>query len=213
MSLLSHVALSMRLSSISSGIPRRTKFSLGSFRWASKLAAKGGGNNDEKVLVIVESPAKARTIQKIVGENSDKFIIDSCAGHIRDLASGLKDFPAKFQPTPVFAPLHIRNTDLGVEVFDNFKPYYVPIKGKNEIIRRLQEKAKKVDRILLATDEDREGESISWHLVEVLKPKVPFQVQYLHPFFSDKNKFFFKENLSDILLFRELYFTRLRKLR
>lgn len=175
MSLLSHIALSLRCRY---DVDRQFRPILQKFthRWASKLSSTARKTDEEKVLVIVESPAKARTIQKIVGDKSDKYIIDSCAGHVRDLATGLKDFPANFQATPVFAPLNIRNTDLGVEVFDDFKPYYVPMKGKNEIIRRLQEKARDVDRILLATDEDREGESISWHLVQILKPKVPYQV-------------------------------------
>lgn len=169
-------------SSLHPGFRVRGNWRLCSNTWRvrsfARCFASTNSAKDEKILVIVESPAKARTIQKIVGENSEKFIVDSCAGHIRDLAN-VKDFPSTFQPSVVYAPLNIRNTDLGVDVFDNFKPFYVPMKGKSEIIRRLKEKSKQVDRILLATDEDREGESISAHLVEILKPKVPYQVSII----------------------------------
>lgn len=147
-----------------------------SLRWkAFSAAVRSKTASDEKVLVIVESPAKARTIQAIMGKNSN-FLIDSCAGHIRDL-SGVKKSPVKnHESSMVFEPLKITSTDLGVDVHNNFQPFYMPIGGKAEIIQRLKEKAKTVDRILLATDEDREGESISWHLVEVLQPQVPYQV-------------------------------------
>lgn len=145
-----------------------------SLRSLSSVHSRSDGD-DGRTLVIVESPAKARTIQKIVGDSS-KYIIDFCAGHVRDLATGRKDFPPDFEPTTIYEPLRLRNIDVGVDVTEDFKPFYVPIKGKAEIIKRLKETSKNVDRILLATDEDREGESISWHLVDLLKPKVPFQV-------------------------------------
>lgn len=150
-----------------------------SLKWKafSVVTRSEKASSDEKVLVIVESPAKARTIQAIMGKNSN-FVIDSCAGHIRDLSGMKKSLAKNPESSMVFEPLRITSADLGVDVHNDFKPFYVPIGGKAEIIQRLKEKAKTVDRILLATDEDREGESISWHLVEVLKPRVPYQVSF-----------------------------------
>ncbi len=95
-------------------------------------------------LVIVESPAKAKTIQKYLGKDYD---VVASMGHIRDLPK----------------------SRLGVDVEHNFEPHYIAIKGKEEIIRNLKAKAKKSDHIYLATDPDREGEAISWHLAHLLK--------------------------------------------
>ncbi|MBC8569253.1 type I DNA topoisomerase [Zongyangia hominis] len=95
-------------------------------------------------LVIVESPAKAKTIQKYLGKDFD---VIASMGHIRDLPK----------------------SRLGVDVDNNFEPHYIAIKGKEEIIRNLKAKAKKSDQIYLATDPDREGEAISWHLAHLLK--------------------------------------------
>ncbi len=97
-----------------------------------------------KSLVVVESPAKARTIEKILGKD---YIVDSSVGHIRDL-------PKK---------------ELGVDVDNNFTPKYVMIRGKGSVVKEIQEKAKKVDCIYLAADPDREGEAICWHLATELK--------------------------------------------
>ena len=97
-----------------------------------------------KSLVVVESPAKAKTIKKILGNN---YIVDSSVGHIRDL-------PKK---------------ELGVDVENNFKPKYVMIHGKTKVVKAIQEQAKKVDKIYLAADPDREGEAICWHLATELK--------------------------------------------
>ena len=97
-----------------------------------------------KSLVVVESPAKAKTIEKILGKD---FIVDSSVGHIRDL-------PKK---------------ELGVDVDNNFSPKYVLIRGKGPVVKAIQEKAKKVDCIYLAADPDREGEAICWHLATELK--------------------------------------------
>ena len=97
-----------------------------------------------KSLVVVESPAKAKTIEKILGKD---YIVDSSVGHIRDL-------PKK---------------ELGVDVENNFKPKYVLIRGKGQVVKAIQEKAKKVDCIYLAADPDREGEAICWHLATELK--------------------------------------------
>eukprot|EP01033_Poteriospumella_lacustris_P000916 gene915-658_t len=127
-----------------------------------------------------------------MGKNSN-FLIDSCAGHIRDLSGAKKSLVKNPESSMVFAPLRITSADLGVDVHNDFKPFYVPIGGKAEIIQRLKEKAKTVDRILLATDEDREGESISWHLVEVLKPRVPFQRAVFHEITESAIKKAFEE--------------------
>ena len=94
-------------------------------------------------LIIVESPSKAKTITKYL---KGKFRVDASAGHIRDL------------------PVHTR----GVDVKNNFEPKYVNSEGKEDVIRRLTEATKKADRVYLATDPDREGEAIAWHLQTVL---------------------------------------------
>src|SRR5580693_6322214 len=96
-----------------------------------------------KNLLIVESPAKAKTIEKILGED---FEVKSCYGHIRDLE---KD-------------------DMGIDIKDNYRPTYIIPAEKEKVVRELRGFAKKSDEVWLATDEDREGEAISWHLCEVL---------------------------------------------
>ncbi|MBR6608136.1 MAG: DNA topoisomerase I, partial [Oscillospiraceae bacterium] len=94
-------------------------------------------------LVIVESPAKAKTIQKYLGDGYD---VIASMGHIRDLPK----------------------SKLGLDVENHFKPDYVEIKGKEELIATLKKKGKKSEKIFLATDPDREGEAISWHLAHLL---------------------------------------------
>ena len=96
-----------------------------------------------KNLLIVESPAKAKTIEKILGSD---FEVKSCYGHIRDLE---KD-------------------DMGIDVNNNYKPRYIVPDEKQKVVKDLKQLAKKSDEVWLATDEDREGEAISWHLCEVL---------------------------------------------
>lgn len=123
-------------------------------------------------LVIVESPAKARTIQGFLDE--DRYIIDYCAGHVRDLSKA-KDAPPELRKVIVQKELGLNAASLGVNVHNNFEPIYVNMEAKADVINRLQKTAKKCSRILLASDEDREGEAISWHLAEVLKPSVPFK--------------------------------------
>lgn len=155
----------------------------------SLLAIRAAATNKEKekVLVIVESPAKARTIQKFLQDMKDDqrtFIVDSCAGHVRDLASNAKSLPKGFKAKLVSPDLRLKTSELGVDVFDNFKPLYVTIPGKEDIVKRLKETSKGVDRIYLATDEDREGEAISWHLIDILNPKVPYEVSFFTAFFS-----------------------------
>lgn len=113
-------------------------------------------------LVIVESPAKSKKIAQFL---SKEYKVDSCVGHIRDLPRGKSDAPAAIKDKPW--------ADYGVDIENGFKPYYVTIRGKGKVITELRKKLKDADELLLATDEDREGESISWHLVEALNPKVP----------------------------------------
>ena len=96
-----------------------------------------------KSLVIVESPAKAKTIERYLGDN---YVLRSSIGHIRDLPSGT----------------------IGVNVKDNFKPLYVNMPGKEKIVRDLKSQAEKADRVFLATDPDREGEAIARHLAHIL---------------------------------------------
>jgi len=112
--------------------------------------------------VIVESPAKAKTIAKYLGPG---FVVESSIGHIRDLPSTASEIPAD-----------VKEEDwarIGVNVNDRFKPLYiVPAKKKGQVTK-LRQLLRKADRLYLATDEDREGEAIAWHLCEVLDPKVP----------------------------------------
>ena len=122
-----------------------------------------------KSLVIVESPAKAKTIAGYLGPD---FIVESSIGHIRDLPKGASDVPAEYKGTSVGR--------LGVDVDHDFKPIYVVDSQKRDHIKRLKELLKGVDQLYLATDEDREGESIAWHLLEVLKPKVPVKRMAFH---------------------------------
>lgn len=115
-----------------------------------------------KKLVIVESPTKAKTIRKFLGKD---FVVESCMGHIRDLPKSAKDIPAKYKKYSW--------ANLGVNVEDHFDPLYCIPKDKLKVVNNLKEKLLEASELYLATDEDREGESISWHLTEVLKPSVP----------------------------------------
>lgn len=120
-------------------------------------------------LVIVESPAKARTISGFLGKG---YVVESSIGHIRDLPRSAADIPAKYKKEAW--------SRLGVDTENGFKPLYIVDSEKKEHIKRLKDLAGKADEILLATDEDREGESIAWHLLEVLKPKVPVKRMVFH---------------------------------
>ncbi|MGE0762660.1 MAG: type I DNA topoisomerase [Bdellovibrionales bacterium] len=128
--------------------------------------AKGEGG---KKLVVVESPTKAKTIRKFLGKD---YVVESCMGHIRDLPQSAKDIPEKFKKE------HWAN--LGVDVDHDFQPVYCVPRTKTRIVKTLKEKLAEADELILATDEDREGESISWHLVEVLRPKVPVKRMVFH---------------------------------
>ena len=122
-----------------------------------------------KTLVIVESPAKARTIAAFLG---DEYVVESSIGHIRDLPKRAGDIPEAFKKMPW--------SRLGVDVENGFKPLYVVDADKKSHITKLKKLLKEADQLLLATDEDREGESIAWHLFEVLKPKVPVRRMVFH---------------------------------
>lgn len=114
-----------------------------------------------KKLVIVESPAKAKTIAKYLG---DDFEVLASVGHIRDLAEP-KELPADKKKGPL--------AKFSIDVDNGFEPFYVISAGKSKTVNDLKSALKGADELFLATDEDREGEAIAWHLLEVLKPKVP----------------------------------------
>jgi DNA topoisomerase I len=122
-----------------------------------------------KNLVIVESPAKAKTISRILG---GEFVVESSIGHIRDLPSGADEVPAAYKGEAW--------ARLGVDVDNDFKPLYVVPSGKKKQVTKLKKLMKDADELLLATDEDREGESIAWHLVEVLSPRIPVRRLVFH---------------------------------
>jgi DNA topoisomerase I len=127
-----------------------------------------------KALVIVESPAKARTISKFLGPN---YIIEASIGHVRDLPQGAKQIPAEFKSEEW--------AYLGVNVNKDFDPVYIIPPGKTQQVRKLKGLLKDADELFLATDEDREGEAISWHLRELLKPKVPVHRLVFHEITSE----------------------------
>lgn len=131
---------------------------------SAQSKSQGGLTGGGKTLVVVESPTKAKTIRKFLGK---EYIVESCMGHIRDLPQSSKDIPEKFKKQ--------KWAQLGVDTEHEFEPIYCVPKNKTKIVSLLKDRLKEVDRVLLATDEDREGESISWHLVETLKPQVPFR--------------------------------------
>ncbi len=122
-----------------------------------------------KHLVIVESPAKARTISKFLGSN---YQVEASIGHVRDLPAGKKDVPEKFKGESW--------AYLGVNVDDAFEPLYIVPTDKKKQVKKLKDALKQADHLYLATDEDREGEAISWHLQELLKPKVPVDRLVFH---------------------------------
>ena len=113
-------------------------------------------------LVIVESPNKVRSIQSYLG---DDYVVDSSVGHIRDLPQNADQVPAKYKGESW--------SRLGVDIANGFEPVYVISEGKRPQITKLKKLLKDADELVLATDEDREGEAIAWHLLDELKPKVP----------------------------------------
>lgn len=120
-------------------------------------------------LVIVESPAKAKTISGYLGPG---YVVEASFGHVRDLPRNAADVPAKYKGEAW--------ARLGVDVDNGFHALYVVSADRRQQISKLTKLAREVDEILLATDEDREGEAIAWHLVETLKPKVPVKRMVFH---------------------------------
>jgi DNA topoisomerase-1 len=120
-------------------------------------------------LVIVESPAKARKIADYLGSS---YIVESSRGHIRDLPRGAADVPAKYKGESW--------ARLGVDVDHSFEPLYIVTPDKKSTVTELKDALKEVDELYLATDGDREGEAIAWHLLETLKPKVPVRRMVFH---------------------------------
>ena len=131
-------------------------------------ASRGSTNGGTK-LVIVESPSKARTIAGYLGQG---YVVESSVGHIRDMPDRAAEIPAKYRSEPW--------ARLGVNVDDNFEPLYVVHSDKRQQVAKLKSLLKDADELLLATDEDREGEAIAWHLLEELKPKVPHSRMVFH---------------------------------
>ena len=123
----------------------------------------------ERRLVIVESPAKAKTIAGYLGEG---YVVESSIGHIRDLPTRAADIPAAMKKVPW--------ARLGVNVENDFEPLYIEDPDKKKKIAELKRELKGASELLLATDEDREGEAIAWHLLEVLQPKVPVRRMVFH---------------------------------
>ncbi|MBA2643275.1 MAG: type I DNA topoisomerase [Actinobacteria bacterium] len=126
-----------------------------------------------KRLVIVESPAKARTIAGYLGS---EYVVESSIGHVRDLPDRASEIPKEERK---------RYGALGVDVEHAFEPYYVVDPKKKKIVSELKKHLAGADELLLATDEDREGEAIAWHLVQVLKPKVPVRRMVFHEITRD----------------------------
>ncbi|MET9108474.1 type I DNA topoisomerase [Streptomyces zhihengii] len=124
-------------------------------------------------LVIVESPAKAKTIKGYLGPG---YVVEASVGHIRDLPNGAAEVPEKYTG-------EVRR--LGVDVEHDFQPIYVVNADKKAQVRKLKEQLAESDELFLATDEDREGEAIAWHLLEVLKPKVPVHRMVFHEITKD----------------------------
>ena len=132
---------------------------------AKKKETPSRGNS----LVIVESPAKARTIGKFLGRG---YTIEASIGHIRDLPNGAKEVPEELKQESW--------AYLGVDVTKDFNPVYIIPPNKAQQVRKLKAALKDAQDLYLATDEDREGEAISWHLCEVLNPKIPVHRLVFH---------------------------------
>ncbi|MFN8060990.1 MAG: type I DNA topoisomerase [Vicinamibacterales bacterium] len=127
-----------------------------------------------KPLVIVESPAKARTLTRFLG---DKYRVEASYGHVRDLPENAAEVPEEIQDQPWGR--------LGVDIASDFTPYYVVPQDKSRHVQTLKRALKDASELLLATDPDREGESISWHLLQVLKPTIPYRRIVFHEITED----------------------------
>jgi len=136
---------------------------------SSTRSPSTGSRAAGKPLVIVESPAKARTIGALLGGG---FVVESSVGHIRDLPRRADEIPSAFKGEGW--------ARLGVDVDNGFKPLYVVAPEKKSVVARLKSLLAGASEVYLATDEDREGESIAWHLTEVLSPRVPIKRMVFH---------------------------------
>ncbi|HYA08437.1 MAG TPA: type I DNA topoisomerase, partial [Gaiellaceae bacterium] len=132
------------------------------------------GAGSHKRLVIVESPAKAKTIAGYLGKD---FVVESSVGHIRDLPERAADIPEQYKGQAW--------ARLGVDVEHEFEPLYIVDPDKRKKVSELKKLLAGSDELLLATDEDREGEAIAWHLLQVLKPKVPVRRMVFHEITRD----------------------------
>lgn len=128
-----------------------------------------GASGNPRRLVIVESPTKARKIAPYLGKD---YVVEASVGHIRDLPRGAADVPAKYKGEPW--------ARLGVNVDHDFEPLYVVSPEKKGKVAELKSLLKDADELFLATDPDREGEAIAWHLLETLKPKIPVRRMVFH---------------------------------
>jgi DNA topoisomerase-1 len=126
-------------------------------------------SDTKRRLVIVESPTKARTLRTVLGEG---YVIESSRGHVRDLPSGASEVPAKYKGE--------KWARTGVNVDNNFEPLYVVNADKKATIKDLKVKLASADELMLASDDDREGEAIAWHLLQELKPKIPYVRMVFH---------------------------------
>ena len=123
----------------------------------------------EHTLVIVESPTKAKTIKKFLPKN---FEVLASMGHVRDLPNGASEIPSSLKKE--------KWSRMGVNTTEDFEPLYIIPKDKKKVVKELKNALKGAKKLLLATDEDREGESISWHLMQILKPTIPTQRMVFH---------------------------------
>src|SRR5215207_7525951 len=135
----------------------------------TKAAPGSAATSTGRRLVIVESPKKARMISGFLGAG---YVVESSFGHIRDLPKGADEIPAKYKG--------LSWARLGVNIEDHFDPLYVVPADKKAQIRKLKDLLKEADELYLATDEDREGEAIAWHLLDELKPKIPVKRMVFH---------------------------------
>ena len=125
-------------------------------------------------LVIVESPTKAKTIRRFLGTG---YQIEASMGHVRDLPASASEIPEKYKKQDW--------ARLGVNVEEDFEPLYIVSPKKKKVVTKLKDALKKADELYIATDEDREGESIGWHLLELLKPKIPVRRMVFHEITQD----------------------------
>ncbi|HMP78784.1 MAG TPA: toprim domain-containing protein, partial [Pirellulaceae bacterium] len=135
----------------------------------AKTTKRADKQGTGRALVIVESPAKARTISKFLGRD---YTVEASIGHIRDLPAGKKEMPEDLKSEPW--------ARLGVNVDRDFDPVYVVPPDKKKQVSKLKKLLGEASTLYLATDEDREGEAISWHLQQVLQPRVPVRRLVFH---------------------------------